>query len=638
MAGFMAGFADGFNKQFTLANERKKDREDDAFKLRYLDAIKNRDERAAEQKQDKKDIEYAKAMARAYGQPSGAWQEIYQMKRSGADESTIVKTLSENTFTGADLSVSNNDAQAPGGDLSQAAGSAVDAQMKSSGMATPADGGIFSTTSTGQDPLARPDAPGMSQSSQNDVNNRVGEAVGMPGDQVGLDTGTADPSRFPEAPPAPQGAEPLSPTPGTPDPAAPTAEAPEASEAGPAPKSSTSSNGPWTPKVDSSSYFKANSVPEAMVGVKKAEMTGDPAIIKMAKDVLDANIAAESLKARTKAEAEGLYFKPRIAAVQLGPDQWSYLTPAGEGMWTDPKNPGKVYRDGDVTVFDKTMTEEMSNQVKAIREPAQKYQQAVIGFVSNVRNADMMMNTLNENPGVAGWAGSLSKVADEMVQNVGGVVNLVSEDVRQDGIMSSTSQKQLDDAIVALQDRLKSYVGTSVVEDASKMAIARRLYEAQAVKMAYAHAAAVGQTGQGVAAKEFDRFYRSLMNANETALKQGLTNYVVQNYDVLKQEGAALTQFNPDLELFKSVYGVPSPVQVAPDLDELIAVSPDTKMAFDRMRGLSQTLDPNVSNPDQINTKVPVPKGVTGEDAELWPHLSEPARQQILRDIQGGKL
>lgn len=606
--GFMAGFADGFNKSYTSAVERQRDREDDTFKLRYMDAIKRRDQYAAEKKQDKKDIEYAKAMARAYGQPEAAWQEIYQMKRSGADESTIVKVLSENTFTGSDTT-KTADVATDGGDLSKAAGSSVDAQMKSSGMATPADGGIFSTTSTGQAPQPAMGAPGMGQAGQNRVNERVDETVGTPADQVGLDTGTADPSHFPAAPTAPDQAAQASEAPAGAEPVAPAPAAPE-----PAADTPVASKGPWTPKTKEDDYYKANNVAEAQVGLVKAERTRNPATIQLARDVLDANIAAEALKTEMDAKAKGLLDTPQLAAVQIGPDpakDWDYLRPGKEkGTWVSAKNPDKIYRDGEVTVFKKEMTDQMNEQSKAIREPATKYRQSVTGFIANVRNADELMKNVTENPGVAGWAGYASKSADELVRNVGGVMALAQEDIRQDGILSSTNEKQLDDSIEAMKKQLSTFVGPATQNNISRMAIARRLYEAQATKMAYAQAASVGQTGQGVAAKEFERFYNQFMNPNEDALKQSLTTYVTQNYDTLKQEGAALNEFNPDIDAFYQIYGVPSPLKPAPDIDQLLDLSPDTRSAFDRMTHQQVVNDPNQANPNQINTAPPGMKAI----------------------------
>lgn len=583
MAGFMSGFGSAFSQSFNKARDIRAQREDDMFKIKYQELSSRRDNLEKQKKQQAKDIEASKSLARMYTGSEETWSEIYKMRANGIDDSAIVDFLEKNDAEITPMDAASSDGSgpaAPGTDLASSAASSVDAQMQESGMQPPADGGLFA----GIKGALGKDAQNERMTGR--IDSRLGEATGMSQEEIDSTMSSSEPG------------DPLAGMP--------------------------SMQVKWKPKSKTTDMYKANGLNEAMVQLAQAERSGDPELISIATDVVNANMAAEEIEANNRATAEGRAFKPTMAAYQDQNGQWRYLRKSpgdNNNQWRDIRSGEQIPSDK-VKVFNADAMEDLSEITKATREGGLKYGQKATQLVSSINEVSDMVKIVEQNPTVASAAGALAKSTDNIVRDVSGIISLFRQDTAEalnsDGILKTNPGviEKLAGYEKDLESKYEKFVSSSTADNFEKLAVARSLLEIKAIKFAYAQAAAVGQTGNGVAAREFERFYQTAINPNSTAWKQEMADFVLGQYRALKQEGSMLNE-DMIMQEFELRHGAPSPLKPAPDLDMIISKDPEAATALDMFLTGADTVDENVTNTDQIgNTPegmVPVGRSPDGK-------------------------
>lgn len=565
MAGFMAGFGSAFSQSFNQQRQRSHEKEQDAFKMQYTDYISRRESIEKRKREEKMQINKAKKFAEMYSNNPEAWPSIHEMIVNDIDDNAIIKHLQENEAVIEPAKASDNSGPAdPRQDLTTQANGAVDAQMQESGMQPPADKGIFGNM---QSPLKGVfgDRPNTNER----VTNRVAEAAGVSSDEV---RNTLNPQ------------EETSPIPGS------------------------NLQVKWKPKTGASDLYKANNLNEALVSLAQAKDSGDENAIRIAQNVVDANMAADTIKAKNEAVAKGEDYTPHMAAVKENGKFIGYATPGREpGTWVDSE--GRPVG-GEVVPFDKTIVEDLDDITKDTAKESVEYRQAVSKFTANARNVMDMATILKANPGVMGAGGYVAKETDQFMRNIKSTVDLF----KQKGSAEKLNEGDMS-TLAKYEEQVEQEMQNSPIGDNfRKMALARSLLEMKAIRMAYAQAATVGQTGQGVAAREFDRFYEMMMNPNEGAWKQEANSFLQNGLANLKNQERSLNEFDPRVSTFEKKHGFPSPIKPAPSLEELLQLDPELMQGMDAMMTDSMRVDENVTNPDQVGG-VSTPKSKQEYDA-----------------------
>lgn len=556
MAGFMSGFGSAFANSFNQAADARAKREDDLFRIKYQQRVEKASEYKKKKEEDKKNVEGAKQLARQYTGSEETWGEIYKMKTGGQTDALIIDFLKENQpEITPGVPTDNSGPAAPGSDISSSAASSVDAQMAESGLETPEDGGLFKGARNLGKEIFSSEAQNERMTGR--VDSRLDEAMG-PEESY--------------------------------DPGETLAGAPNMTIK-------------WKPKSGNGDLYKSNSLPEAAVARVKAQRSGDPEAIAIAQEVYDSLLATEEvetyMQAKSKADAEGRLFKPTMAAVKQSDGSYTYAQKTKDG-WIDTTT-NALLKDGDVEVMDADAMEFLTEIRKSIGPEGVKYGEQAGNFVTTVRDIEQMASIIEKNPTVMSLAGWAAKTGDNMIRDAMGIVDLLKAEAVEEKF-SNSSLSKLGDYEAELEKKYQDYVPKTQQEKFEQLALARSLIEIKAVKAAYASAASVGQTGQGVAAREFDRFYNSIMNPNPEAWMEEASNFVLGQYDSFKRQGKTLNEKSPVMSEFELRFGFPAPLKVAPDVDVLLSEDKLATRGLERFSTLSQRLDPNVSNPDQMNT------------------------------------
>lgn len=557
MAGFMSGFGSAFANSFNQAADARAKREDDLFRIKYQQRVEKAEDYKKQKETDKKNVAASKQMAKMYTGSEETWGEIYKMRANGLDDGAIIKFLEENQpEITPGVPTDNSGPAAPGSDISSSAASSVDAQMAESGLETPEDGGLFKGAN-GVGGVMKDifSSEAQSERMMGRVNSRLDEAMG------------------PEE---------------TYDPGETLAGAPNMTIK-------------WKPKSGNADFYKSNSLAEASVARVKAERSGDPEAMAIAQQVYDSLLATEEveayMQAKSKADAEGRLFKPTMAAVKQPGGSWTYAQKTEDG-WVDTTTRAML-KDDDVKIMKADAMDFLTEIRKEIGSEGIKYGQQAGDFITTVSDIEQMARLIDQNPDVwtiAGWA---AKTGDNLARDAMSVIELVKTEVAEEKFSSGNISK-LSSYETALQKNYDDFIPKTLQEKVKKLALARSLIEIKTVKAAYARAASFGQTGNGVAAREFDRIYGSMTNPNPEAWMQDASDFVLGEYEVFKQQGKTLNERSPAVKEFEIRFGFPPPLKVAPDVDVLLSENETATQGLERFSTLSQRLDPNVTNPDQV--------------------------------------
>ena len=592
--GFMSGFGSAFAQSFNAAQQRRaakearqEQREDDLFKLRYTDYISQRDKRMELDKKNQTNVKKAKALANMYTGNEQAWPSIYDMVSNGVDDSAIIKYLSENEPEISPMAGTSDGSgpATPDQSLVKGAQGSVDSQMVSSGMVAPQSGGIFGDLKNTSTSPVNPNSPEQASRTTPSPVAPQGPQQPAAAGQFGYDTQKAD-QMAAEAAGVSQ--EQFAQTMSDEAPGDPLAGLPDFQIK-------------WKPKKAAKfeDYFKAQDIIDAGLNVEKAEASGDPAQIQIAKEVYARVKAEEGIRAQIKADAEGLGFKAPMAAAYKDGNFVTWVNARGD-KWVDGGKP--VDPSFEIVPASKEMMEDIKIAGKNMIEPVRKYQETSTQFAGDVQLYKELLDLRQKNPGVAGAPGQVAALTDNLVRNAYGTIQLFKE--KQAANPNAPVTTGMLQEVTKYEDELEKaaqeYVSKGVVDNIQNMSVARALYEAKALRAAYAKAAALGQTGTGVAVREIDNMMKEFTNPNDQAFAQGAQEYLAQQSQQLAMQKQALNELDASQKNFEAIYGVSSPFSSAVDSSEIM--DQGTKDWLTGFMDDAASKDNVTSNPDQVNT------------------------------------
>ena len=587
MAGFMAGFGSAFSDSFNATRKREADDKSDLFKMQYTDYISKRDERTKQDAINAKNVKAAKEMVRMTGQPDDAWGAVYSQLSADIPAATIMKQLEENQATVEPVtnvtSPGDNGAPAdPRDDLTQGASSAVDSQMKSSGMATPPGGGIFSRIGAALGGNTQEAPETQDRSSRFDQGlDRVAEASGTTTDDV---KNTLN-----------------SPAEGTPVPGADDFKV------------------TWAPKASAGTapdLGKVTSEEEAQTAIDWYTSKGMTKEAEIARTMLNNQMKITDSKLRLKAIAEGTMPEINTGAIR-GPDNTvtnvrkSVIN--GEEIWTDGL--GNQVDAAKVEEDTPAMLRDIDEMTKAQAQPTQDYYVAADTFKQTARTGTALVQILKKYPQAEGMTNNLSQVFDFYKRGAQNILSILNPTTDEDGnlLISGASMSKAESIEKDLEKKLAGPLDAN-----TRVAIASALVDIKTTKLAYAAAAQQGQTGKGVNQQEFENFRKSFSSGGPKAIMLSVNETLQDMQERLKDQANNINKNSIYMRKFEQIYGRPSPFQPVEDPDKLMESDPELRQNFERLRGdadstgFTQTKQP-VSEPMPEG----LPDGITQEDWDI---------------------
>ena len=574
MAGFAAGFGSSFADSFRQSRAISAQKEQDKFKLWFSDYTTRRDEDDKTEKEANAQIKAAKEAVARTGAPVEMWGPAAKMLRDGYKIDDVDTWLTENQFVVEPTSVTNDDpnvAPPPQSSLPEQANGSVEAQMAESGMAPPADKGIFGNL---KDKLGlgpqQADINGVTAQPQHSRRDQrrmqeIADMQGVPVEEVQQTLSRTRP-------------EPV----GLPD-------------------VSYKAIKKGTPLEMS----KVSSLREAATGLTMAQQSGDPTQIKLWEDVYNAQVTVEAVIAQAE-----LGSTPTLAAREGSDGKVDYLRydPATQ-VWRDPKTgqegtPTRIFDQNDMKLLDEIE--------KSTSEERKKYREKTSNFTTMSREAKGMADIVKSDIAVLGASGYVAKFTSGVIRDAQNTISLFTN-AKPDTFIQSSEIRSVDRDEANLTATLQEMTGRQLSKEDRifQLATKRSLLEIKAVKWAYAQAAANGQTGTGVSAVEFKRHYDKAMEADPQAWMRAVQDSVSNEYKNIESLGNQINQFAEGKDRFEMMNGVPAPVGQAVSIEELLSVEDDETQAFIKQmregKAPSSATNPNQMNPEPVE----LPPGVT---------------------------
>jgi hypothetical protein len=524
--GFMSGFGSAFSRSFEQGLQERREKDRDMFKLKYADYISRRDQIEKEEQLAQKQIKAAKDLVNRTGVPAEMWGEGFKMLQSGYDIKDVEEYFTSNDFIIEPITTAKSDPGAPASpqdDLTNQAQSTVDAQMSESGMAPPADGGIFGNLKAklgmGADtPTSQPQMSRTDMKRNERVTGDIASAAGVSPEEVNRTLGSR-----PE----------------------PTYGVPEIGF------KAIPKGGPEPDKI--------NTLEEAGIEVLRASESGDMARLQFAKDrfKLLQELEADKITktARAKAIAEGTYAESNaLAMIDKDGNFVKIVYPEGpEGQQVDsvtgePIDPSVAsYRKLNKRVLDKK--DEITKEIGAARkEYTDKVNNAVEGvrLIGDIRK--MVDPSQGGDPRVLTATAGLAQTLQGYAREAYTAIDVLSKDSQTKGVYTEAGFKKMQNLEAQLAQTLGSEINT--------LAGRRAMYEAKVKLAAYRFAMMEGQSGRDISNADAVRWDEILSSTNDPkVLQEKLASITSGKIASLRSLGSQVIRDNQQVIDFEREFG-----------------------------------------------------------------------------------
>lgn len=536
MAGFMAGFGSAFSRSFEQASDQRAQREQDAFRLGYADYISQRDKREERKREDSKRLKAAETIAATYSTPENA-MIVYDMLLS-MDESTVIKTLQDNEIVIDKAAPGAGDQSGladPRDGLAPQAEGAVSAQMTQSGMAPPADKGIFGNMlGSRQDKMAR------------ETNDRIAQTAGVTPEEVQETKNWSGSEVVPN-------------------------------------QSDLSFQ--IKPKVGNKRMdpTEITDVDDAIIYADQAYEFGTEQDQLRAERIL-AQMKDESMRKSRQTRMETGNFYEATRGVGTNPDGSKELVNVeydkdGNVLYTNSR--GEPFT-GTVKEFNKN-TEEYLNKVSGdYSKPVSEYNEKLTALKSTIKTADDIAQLQQQFPDAATAGGDIAQFLDKTARGAYGTLNIVTDNWLRNGADPAQAKSLAAQAARAEAALEKSLGG--VTDNVNRNAIAAALIDIKATKLAYAMAAQSGQTGRAVSVQEFQAWKdAALGRGNPESAQINTSDFIASELEMLKSQFETMNGLTPENDNFKNRFGVDLPIQFAVDPEADIRSDKKRSAILDRI-------------------------------------------------------
>lgn len=611
MAGFMAGFGEGFSNSFSQAVDRRQKQQDDIFKLQYERYITRKDYLDKQNQENAKRVKMAKDLVRMNGQPEEAWTSAYNLLAGGYDPDKVNKLLQDNVAViaptnqaatpGAGDTTSTAAPADPRDSMTQAASNSVDAQMASSGMTPPRDGGIFKQI------FGR----GRQQDMTNNANKKI---AGMEGSTPEAVQSTVNSNL--ESSPIP-GADNLE-----------ISWKPRYGVGGPRPD-----------------FFKASSSADAATNLVWAQTYGNPQDVAIAENIFNQQRKLDTEKARANGIATGNISNPSRGWIKnddgSASDKLVHAVENADGSieWRDENN--KNVDPATIGIYGPDAEKEITRMSPDILKQSQDYNAGLTNLTDMARTADDLANIAVAHPeSVNRISGGIASTANDYIRGFKGLGTILTGRnlfaKAEDGKLKPEDYGSwggvIADNIQSLENSEKELTKLSDrIDDASYW---EALAQIKATKLAYQYAATAGQTGRGVSQAEFENYYKSALGGGKPeAIKAGAAGYIQSQYQNLKDQARVAEQFNPAIDNFKNRFGAPFPYKVVGNVDEYLAGDPKMQAQIQPYLDAGQPANTGtLATQSQDNGGIPLPDQFKNDPdmIKLWPQFTDEERKKFL--------
>lgn len=626
--GFMAGFGSAFADSFNQDQQVKAQHKEDMFKLQYTDYISRRDKQDQIDMENKKNARLAKQLTSQYNQPPEAWQAVYDYMSAGGSAEGAAKMLQENqavvdtnsntTKPGEGATASDAQPADPRDDLTNAASSSVDAQMKASGMKTSQEAGQGQGIFGGLKEALGGNSQARIQRDSQRAQEQVAGAAGVPVEQVQKTLG-------------PGGHVPGEPLDG---------------QAGATIK--------WQPKGQTFQALddKANNLGDAQALAIWAEAHGTP------EQKLYANQKLEKFKQLKSSEiAQNAFALDPSKAPQRG------MIRKKDGTGYEDKFVTADYSNGDPqhpTWRDETGQEVDPKGVAPISAAQEKDMQAVADEGSEdmkpleqqkldaknfIRTSHDYVKLLKDNKGnfdgkAMDITGNISQFGDRYRRAIVNIADLVMP--KGNDLDAGTAVGELDAAEKKVRDQLNS---GKLVDDVSKNAMKAALIDIQGTKLAYQMAAQANGSTKGISNADFQHFKDVVSGGgNPATAAKALDMSIQQAVKAVSDTEGAVKQGRGKAAYYKGKYpGAPTGFDPGSPFQDDIKADPELSQA---MKDISFDASKEDNPGAQMDTAPDAPDwakktskpiiGLTGQEIspEQWKYMS-PALQEAIKKKNG---
>lgn len=599
----MAGFGSAFAQSFNQANEARARHKEDLFKLQFQNFISQNEKRQEWDRENKKNVEWAKSAVRLAGQPIETWGEAYKLKSAGMDDDDIMKLLKENTATITPAGTTAGDTSGPADprdDLTQSAESSVNAQMAQSGMAPPAPGGgLFGKIKDVLNPNSQSRMQRDSLKSQQQIADVTG--VSLQDVQDTLSGKARTQSDIP-------GLDDFKVT--------------------------------WTAKNDigKPDLSKVNNFNDAIAAKTWFDLNGgSEAEKKMAETLYNNYLHSEHDKAKLTG---GNFFEPSRGILK-GPDgnptkSFVFRTEDGAGNAVWKTSDGKIVQPDQIYPYNENMEKEIDKAGGDIQKSTEEYTSGVNNLQQMARTSTELAALAQKMPQALDLSGNITQTADRFIRGVKGIGTILTGKDLFDKYGGQLSAQDIDSwkqdmgTNISKLDQAEAEA-SDILQRTGDAAYAAIIMDIKATKLAYMYAATSGQTGRGVTQNEFDNFKAAAMgNGNPEAIKTAAGDFIREQYKILKQKEVDINHNSESIRRFEAQYpGMPFPYQPVVTLDELLKGDADLKSQIDAAMG--------DKSEDEIG-KIQLPAGITpkileeeGLTSQQFNNLSEKGKALIKR-------
>jgi len=184
------------------------------------------------------------------------------------------------------------------------------------------------------------------------------------------------------------------------------------------------------------------------------------------------------------------------------------------------------------------------------REPALKVQEKVVKYNQSKEVIQEIHEILDVDPDVAGWGGTLSATTSNLVKNAAGLLEstgMIIDAVERGEEDYYNGVQTLEQAANDIRNLIPQGSPTE------KQALNQALFEINKRRLAYLMAAQEGQTGIGLAQKEFEQFYKNIGNT-ASSVKQNTQSWLTRTERGLVKEVDAINNNSKSRRFFET-YG-----------------------------------------------------------------------------------
>lgn len=583
----MAGFGPAFAQAFGAERQRSEDRKDDMFKLMYSDYIHRRDKYDDWQKEQAKQVNKAKALQDAYGQPDGSWPLIYNWINSGLDDSIISKRLAGGKLSVSTPSTPNTQSpdQTPSAPNQETTPS-TDGQMVDSGLVKPASATTTPTTST--NPATPPSANAPAVTGQPQPPKQVTQHKGLlsnlfPGfkglsgnggqsvDQRNTDYSINKIATM-------------------------TKQDPNTVRKIMAPGGVSQGTGQmdisgiqYKPGIDDQSIdgmstkeqLQYNTVPELQILEQQATTQGKPNLAawahnkmeltrryEMEKQVAVHGVPGPQIFAMVKTTPQGnTWIRNVQGKYTFNPDTGQYVPTDLRGNPID--NGGDINA---VPVDEKQLEKQQELTQGQTAQAVRAYQGNINRLAGTIRLVNDMNKIVQADPNVLNFGGKLAEVGVSAVRDVVGTVNTLGQVLASNKTLTDEDiKKKTGMTLEQLEKRVDDLMGTAATNTASRAA----LFEAKKQLAAFQFASTQSQTGRNLSDKDYQRFLSMLQGTTDPRTWQkSIADFINTEAQSLNEQSQQIND-SPESKGFTQAYGYNMMPPVASSFDEFVNKSND---------------------------------------------------------------